>query len=59
MNSRMTLHLWWLSGLSALIFSCGQVVKDMAIVRKIQSGPTDYQTLNQVIDITQIRKYSE
>lgn len=35
----------------------GQVIQGMDIVRKIQRGDTEHQTLNQIIDITQIRKY--
>ncbi len=34
----------------------GQVTEGMDIVRKIQSGETDYQTLKKVIDIRDIRK---
>lgn len=34
----------------------GQVIEGMDIVRKIQNGETDYQTLKKVIDIRQIRK---
>ena len=34
----------------------GQVVEGMDIIRKIQNGETDYQTLKKVIDISQIRK---
>lgn len=35
----------------------GQVIEGMDVVRKIQNGETDYQTLNQEINILQIRKF--
>ena len=35
----------------------GQVIEGMDVVRKIQGGETDYQTLKQKINILQIREF--